>query len=60
MAQLKQDEWPADNEPTTEETEAGLTERDPRGKRRDDPWASDQNDAEGDVITNVDPDNPVD
>jgi hypothetical protein len=35
MAQLKEDEWPKDQEPTTEETQVELAERDVRGSKGD-------------------------
>ena len=64
MAQLREDEWPADNEPTTEETEVDLAERDVRG-RPDEPGGgagatkTDHRGSSSDLL-NLDPDDAVD
>ena len=52
MAQLKQDEWPADREPTTEEQQVGLAERD----QPDPPGGV----PHGEDLLNIDPDSAVD
>jgi hypothetical protein len=64
MSHLKQDEWPADREPTTEESEVELTERDVRG-RPEEPGGgagATKIDYRGtnDDILNIDPDDAVD
>jgi hypothetical protein len=65
MSQLKQDEWPADREPTTKEAQVDLTERDVRG-RTNEPGGgagavkTDHRSDEDDVIRNVTPDDAVD
>lgn len=64
MSQLKQDEWPADSEPTTEEAEVDLSERDVRG-RPEEPGGgagatkTDYRSTSEDIL-NIDPDDAVD
>ncbi len=64
MAQLKQDEWPNDREPTTEETQVELTERDARGSEDESPTRGSTKinhpSDEDDDLLNVDPDSAVD
>jgi len=60
MAQLQEDEWPKDGEPTTAEQEGDLSKREgsnPLGKK----GCGNTADRAGDewVIDNVDPDQPV-
>jgi hypothetical protein len=64
MAQLREDEWPADNEPTTEEKEVYISERDVRG-RPEEPGGgagATKTDHRGsnDGLLNVDPEDAVD
>jgi hypothetical protein len=64
MSHLKQDEWPADSEQTTEETEVDISERDVRG-RKEEPGGgagSTKNDYRGSNsdLLNLDPDDAVD
>jgi hypothetical protein len=64
MAQLKQDEWPKDHEPTTDEAQVELTERDVRGSE-DEPATrgttkTNRPSDEDDDLLNVDPDSAVD
>jgi hypothetical protein len=63
MAQLKEDEWPLDNEPTTSEEEDGEFKREgpnPPG-RKTGHSIDDMNRAPDEsVITNVEPDQRVD
>jgi len=64
MSNLKQDEWPADSEPTTEESEVSLAERDVRG-RPEEPGGgagktkTDYRSVDNDIL-NIDPDDAVD
>jgi hypothetical protein len=61
MAQLKQDEWPADREPTTEETQVELAERDARGQCDDADGDGVKTNQRGyDDLLNVDPDSATD
>jgi hypothetical protein len=64
MSHLKQDEWPADNERTTEETEVELSERDVRGRpdERADGSGATKIDHRGSnsELLNLDPDDAVD
>jgi len=62
MAQLKEDEWPKDQEPTTEETQVELAERDVRGSKGD-PSSGDvktNHPGEPDDLLNVDFDSAID
>ena len=62
MAQLKEDEWPKDQEPTTEETQLELAERDVRGSKGD-PSAGEvktNHPGDSDDLLNVDFDSAID
>ena len=64
MSHLKQDEWPADNEQTTEETEVELSERDVRGRPEErggegGATKTDHRGSNSDLL-NLDPDDAVD
>jgi hypothetical protein len=64
MAQLEQDEWPQDQEPTTEETQVEIAERDVRGSKGD-PLGGDVKNNHpggepGDDLLNVDIDSAID
>jgi hypothetical protein len=64
MSHLKQDEWPADDERTTEETEVDISERDVRGRpeearESDGPTKTDHLGSNSDLL-NLDPDDAVD
>ena len=64
MAQLKEDEWPKDQERTTEESQVELTERDVRGSKGDPPAGSVKTnhpgEREDDDLLNVDFDSAID
>lgn len=63
MAQLKQDEWPADGEPTTSEEEDGAFKREgpnPPHKGTGRPKDGGNRKAYESPISKVDPDQPVD
>ena len=62
MAQLKEDEWPKDQEPTTEETQVDLAERDVRGSKGDPPSGEVKTNHPGEPndLLNVDFDSAID
>jgi hypothetical protein len=64
MDQLKQDEWPKDQEPTTEETQVEIAERDVRGSKGDPHGGDVKNnhpgEEPGDDLLNVDVDSAID
>jgi hypothetical protein len=62
MAQLKEDEWPQDGEPTTSEREGdAFKEEGTNPPRRKTDQPDDRRRAAYDaVITNLDPDQPID
>ena len=63
MAQLKQDEWPKDREPTTEEQQVDLAERDVRGSEDESPTRGSvktNRPSDEDELLNADPDSSVD
>ncbi len=64
MAQLKEDEWPKDQEPTTEEAQVELAERDVRGSKGDPSSGAVKNnhpgEREDDDLLNVDFDSAID
>ena len=62
MAQLKEDEWPQDQAPTTEETQVELGEREVRGSKGDPPSGEVKTNHPGepDDLLNVDFDSAID
>ena len=63
MAQLKEDEWPQDDEPTTSEEEDGKFKREgpnPPGHKTGHSFDEMNRDPDEPVITNTEPDQQID